>query len=263
MHSKKNLNAHEALESLCAIIKKHTDVKALSIYAYGSVVSGNFDLSLSDLDVLVVVDRSIEPEIFPELELVHVAFSLANPEWRDRLDIAYMSKDSVRVIKSSRYSCATKYNESPFSIEEAKDHWMIDWYKVQTQSIILFGEPPLSIFPIVTSEEFREYIRQYLLDWPDNIGAKSKQTELAYIVLTMCRSLYAFAYTENVSKAQGARWMMQEYPRFTELIQKALLLSRSIKNNDTDDMLMKRETAELVNFICSNKTLEIVRGYLS
>lgn len=56
---------------------------------------------------------------------------------------------------------------------------------------------------------------------------------------------------------------MQEYPRFTRLIQKALLLSRSIKNNDTDDMLMKRETAELVNFICSNKTLEIVRGYLS
>jgi predicted nucleotidyltransferase len=256
-------NADLILNSLATEILNRSNLRAVGIYAYGSVVGGDFDESLSDLDILAVIDRDIEPEILSELESTHMAFSLANPEWSDRLDIAYMSKDSAKEIKSNSYSCATKYNEASFSIEEAKAHWMIDWYKVQAQSIVLFGESPLTIFPAISPDEFREHIRQYLQGWPANMEAKSKQTDLAYVVLTMCRSLYAFTYAENISKVMGAHWMIEEYPRFTKLIQKSLVLSRSTQNVDTDDMLMKREATELVNFVCSGKTLELVQYPLS
>lgn len=242
-----NTDASGALTSLAKIIQQHLKQDLVAVYTYGSVLDSDFDARLSDLDILVVTKQEISEALLPQLEAIHVDFSAKNHEWSNRLDIAYISKMSLQNIKNS-YDAAIKWYESPFVITKSQDHWIIDWYKVRNQSVTLYGESPKSVLQVITKEEFQEAVKKYILGWTANMPAKTEQTDLAYVVLTMCRSLYAFQNGQNISKPKGAEWMIQKYPQFEELINKAISLSRS--SDEKTNLLMQRETIELVKLVC-------------
>jgi predicted nucleotidyltransferase len=243
-----NTEAMNAMLALGNIIHKHFGKDLLGIYAYGSVVTENFNNELSDLDILVVVDRLVDDAMLSELEDIHHLFSTTNPVWKDRLDIAYISAESARSIKNTPYTAAIKWYESPFLIVKSAAHWLIDWYKIKNQGITLFGKAPTEVMPLITKQEFRAVIKSYILGWPANMPTKTERTDLAYVALTMSRSIYAYTHCENISKTKGAEWMMQEYPEYKELLAMSLKLSRS--KEEKTNLVMQKQVTDLVDFVC-------------
>jgi predicted nucleotidyltransferase len=250
MNKIQNTEAMNAMLALGNIIHEHFGKDLFGMYIYGSAIGKDFNNELSDLDILVVVGRLVDDAILNELEDIHHLFSTTNPAWKDRLDIAYISAESAGNIKDTPYAAAIKWYESPFLIVKSADHWLIDWYKIQNQGITLFGKAPTEVMPFITKQEFREVIKCYILGWPANMPTKTEQTDLAYVALTMSRSLYAYIHCENISKTKSAEWMMQEYPKYKKLLAMSLKLSRS--KDEKTNLVMQKQVTELVDFVCLN-----------
>jgi hypothetical protein len=107
------------------------------------------------------------------------------------------------------------------------------------------------MIPNITKQEFRDTIEQYILGWQNKAEHKTDLAELAFIVLTLCRSMYAYSSYVNVSKPIAAKWAINEYPQFAELIKNAVLLSRSTSPKDTQKLLDRNEVLRFVNYICT------------
>jgi predicted nucleotidyltransferase len=248
MDNLKDNEASKTILFLSKVIHQHFYQKLIGIYVYGSVTGSDFNHVLSDLDILVVIDHEINDDLLPELERIHDKFSRSNPVWKDRLDIAYISKESLSKLKDNPYTAAIKWYEGPFRIEKSQQHWLIDWYKVRNQGAVIYGVRPTAVIQPITKEEFREVIKAYILGWLKNMPNKTEQTDLAYVALTISRSFYSYLKGEDISKEKGARWMARSYPQFKELLLKSIALNRAMAKRKK--LKMQKDVTKLVGFVC-------------
>jgi len=239
------------LNSLVELVKLKLNQELVGIYLYGSLVHGDFDEKLSDVDLLVVTKCSVDELNHDELTKMHERFNNLFPEWSERIDLAYVSHESLESFKSKDYEALTIHGTQKLAKTSSKPHWLIDWYKVLNQSQVLFGPEPSAVLPDITKEEFRSTIREYILGWPDETKPKTDPADLAYVVLAICRSMYAYTTFENVSKRKGAEWAQNEFPQFTELIKEALTLSRMPKINVEQELIDPHEVLRFVEHVCS------------
>src|SRR2546423_15719060 len=88
------------LGGLATDIRRVLGPNLIGIYLYGSLVTGDFDRTCSDIDLLAVTSSVIEAVEFKRLDQLHQDFEAQNPEWKDRLEIAYVSQDALRTYRS-------------------------------------------------------------------------------------------------------------------------------------------------------------------
>ncbi len=243
--------ANAILNNLVERIKLELDQELIGIYLYGSMVHGDFDDRLSDIDLLIVTKHSIEGTNFDQLKDVHKQFNTDFPEWSNRIDLAYVSQESLKSFKSQAYIALTIHGEEELAKTNSEPHWLIDWYKVLHQSKVVYGPKPNDVIPDITKQEFRSAIKNYILGWPDETKPKTDPADLAYVVLALCRSMYAYAHCTNISKRQSAEWAENEFPQFAELIRNALILSRSQNITDKGNLIDRKEVLSFAEYICS------------
>src|SRR6478736_2840310 len=70
------------------------------LYLYGSVVSGDFIPGISDLDLLAVTWQDIGPADLEPLEAMHAAVVRDDPEWENRIEVAYLAAEGLRTFKT-------------------------------------------------------------------------------------------------------------------------------------------------------------------
>src|SRR5829696_1865103 len=91
-----------------AILSTHPDVRALiadvsarlqsvlgqklvGLYLYGSLVAGDFDYEISDIDLLAATATAIRTNELDRLKTVHAEIEKAYPQWDNRIETAYVS----------------------------------------------------------------------------------------------------------------------------------------------------------------------------
>jgi predicted nucleotidyltransferase len=79
------------LRSLLYQMQRVLDKNLIGLYLYGSLVSGDFDLEISDIDTLAVTSSDIDDEEFEQLRKMHNDFVAKNPNWDGRIEIQYLS----------------------------------------------------------------------------------------------------------------------------------------------------------------------------
>jgi len=238
------------LEQLEKNIQKVLGKNIIGFYLYGSLVWGDFDFELSDIDLLAATETSINEKEFSELKVMQDDFAQKHKKWNDRIEIAYMSLNALRTFKTQRSQIAVISPGEPFNLKEAGNDWLINWYIVQERGITLFGPSPKDIIEPISKAEFIEAVKNQTKDWREwivhTINSRPYQ---AYAILTMCRALYAYKNGEQVSKKQAALWVMEELPQWSEQIQKALHWRNDYRNADITHEETYPETVKFVNFI--------------
>src|SRR5947209_8699198 len=87
------------LSNLSSRIRQTLGNKLVGLYLYGSLVTGDFDRAVSDIDLLAVTATVLESDEFDPLDKMHRDFVAAYPAWNDRIEIAYVSSDALRTFK--------------------------------------------------------------------------------------------------------------------------------------------------------------------
>jgi predicted nucleotidyltransferase len=80
---------NELLDSLLSQMKTILGDKLVGLYLYGSLVTGDFDIDISDIDLLAATSSDNDETEFDALKQMQDGFVATHPNGR-RLEIAYV-----------------------------------------------------------------------------------------------------------------------------------------------------------------------------
>ncbi|HAT1130489.1 TPA: DUF4111 domain-containing protein [Legionella pneumophila] len=234
---------NDLLSGLQSILKEHL----LGVYVYGSFVWGDFDETTSDIDVLVALNQEMTPEEFAALGDLHTNLVQNFPAWNDRIEVAYASYRMLQHFKTEQGQIAVISPGEPFHLKKAGTDWLINYYLLQTNSLILYGPSAKSIIAPVSNSEFIEHVKKQAIEWQDwVIHTRNSLGYQYYAVLTLCRALYVLQHQEQGSKLKAGTWAKNQFPKWRVLIQRALTKAEL---NHANDILTEETWQEVSAFV--------------
>src|SRR6266496_5041996 len=239
---------NELLEILLSEMQKILGEKLIGFYLYGSLVIGDFDPTISDIDLVAALASDLDVKEFEALQKMHVDFAHQHKEWDDRIEVCYISVAALQTVKTGTSQVANISPGEPFHKRETSIEWLISWYVVRETSITLFGPSPQTIIEPISKDEVLQVIRTHAKAWDEWIYDMHNRKSQAYAILTMCRALYTLKYGEQVSKKQAALWAEKEFPAWASLIENALLWREAWRNENVDHDATFQETLRFVRF---------------
>jgi hypothetical protein len=210
--------------------KQALGVDLLGSYVFGSVVTGDFDPGISDVDTVAILRSDPTEAHLAALERLHRDMDEEMPEWNDRIEVVYLSSRALSTFRTKSSPAARISPGEPFHAIEVDHNWLIDWYQLRAVGVALRGPPAPSVVPLISHIEYVEAVRQHLLIWPDPADELLAQGDHAYAILTMCRGLRTWRTGEHVSKREAARWACEALPEHADLIRDALLWRAQSRN---------------------------------
>jgi hypothetical protein len=234
------------LDYLLAQMQAILGDKLIGLYLYGSLVTGDFD-DISDVDLLAVLSSALDNAEFSALKRLHLAIAAQQPQWEERIEIAYLTREALKTFRTHSSPIAVISPGEPFHFKDAGKDWLMNWYMVRERGRTLFGLPSRTIIDPITHEEFVQAVRLHTLAWREWIKDARDIPDQAYAILTVCRGFYTLRHGEQVSKQQAADWAAKELPMWASLIQKALVWRRHWREPGVDAQTMLTETQRFVN----------------
>jgi hypothetical protein len=195
----------------------------IGLYLSGSLVAGDFDELVSDIDLAAVTATGLSEQEVERLGAMHRAIALAEPTWDNRIEVAYISVDALKTFRERTSTIGITSPGEPFHTLEAGKDWLINWYNVRERGIVLFGPPATNVIGPIAKDEAVQWVREHVEHWR-SWRQKSVQHRNAqiYATLTLCRTLHTITTGRFVSKRQAASWTAQELPEWSALIEDAL-----------------------------------------
>ncbi len=212
----------QVLERLVAGVSQVLHDNLVGIYLYGSLVTEDFDAQVSDLDLVVVLDRSLDDALFRALHEMHQQVFISYPEWDDRLELAYISLDALETFRERHSRIAIISPGEPFHQVDAGHDWLISWYMLRETGVALYGPDIVSLIDPIEPAHYIEAVRTHIEAYRDSAMSADSISSLSYIVLTTARGLYTVLHSQPTSKAKSAAWAAQSFPQWATLIDQAL-----------------------------------------
>jgi hypothetical protein len=213
----------EILNQLLSEMQKVLSTKLLGLYLYGSLVSGDFDHDISDIDMLAVIASDLNETEAADLKHMHEEFVRQHPTWETRIEVQYFSTEGLKTFRTQSSKMGNISPGEPFHIIDSGIEWLLNWYFVREHDLILFGPSSHQFIPPISREEYLQAVRDHTRQWTEYVkNTKTSWHGQSYAILTLCRALYSYTNGEQVSKNTAAEWAAQELPEWASLIQNAL-----------------------------------------
>ncbi len=239
----------ELVSEIRAVLKDGVE----GIYLYGSLVAGDFNLEVSDIDLLVAVTSDVDEEQLGQLREMHDGFAEGHPAWNDRIDASYLSTDGLRTFKERESPIVVISPGEPIHRTETVPGWMMNWHSVREQGVTLFGPPPDAIIASTTDEDFLAAVRTHMEEMLGRAEQTRSPAFRAYAALTACRALYTASLGRQGSKSEAACWAVLHHPDWSSLIGDALDCRNSGWYKELDDEARER-ALEFVRFAVGELT---------
>ncbi len=209
------------LDRLAADLDAELGEKLLGLYVHGSWVVGDFHFGRSDLDLMAVLADDPTEVTLTTLSRVHDKLVNDHPEWREHVEVDYVSTDAVRDAlegKDARAMVRISPGE-PIHLTPATSHYLLNWYAAERQGQILLGAAPGDILPEISSDQVRWAVLDHLRQWPSWVEEARSPGAQAYAVLTICRATAALDYGRQISKRAAADYGIEQLPQWASLIE--------------------------------------------
>ena len=236
------------LEILLARIREVLGDKLVGLYLYGSLVMGDFDMEASDIDLLAALTSDVTETEFERLQAMHDAIAREHPPWENRIEVQYYSLQGLNTFRDKRTPIAKISPGEPFNLSDAGRDWLMNWYMVREQAVVLYGPPAAEIIGPVSREEYVEAAREHVEEWGPRMAETKDRPSQAYAILTMCRALYTDREGGQLSKKQAAEWVAREYPEWAGITQKALAWRAAWREQGIDPEVTWPDTVRFVDF---------------
>jgi Domain of unknown function (DUF4111) len=194
----------------------------VGLYLAGSLATRDFEADASDIDLIAVLTEGPDDRLAKSLDLMHADLAHAYPVWDGRIEVIYISADSLANCLLQTATIAVINPGEPFHMIEAGQDWILSWYPARENGVTLVGPPIDSLIPPIPTADFVEQVHRHMRAFPLRIPEDATPGSQAYAILTMCRGLYMCRYGEQLSKRQAATWAQGAFPQWADLILQAL-----------------------------------------
>jgi aminoglycoside adenylyltransferase-like protein len=153
---------------------------------------------------------------------MHEDLVRAEPEWRDRIEVDYVSAAGLARCRTHPTTIARISPGEPLHLIEAGRDFLLDWYPARQDGITLLGPPVDALIPEIPEAEYLEEVRRYVTGFRGRFDDDPSLGSQAYAILTMCRSLYVLRSGVRLSKREAATRARLEFPTWAALIDRAI-----------------------------------------
>jgi predicted nucleotidyltransferase len=213
------------LQHLLEDIQKVLGDRLLGFYLCGSLVWGDFDYDVSDIDLLAVTSNDMTDSDFSDLKEMHNDFAKAHPRWDNRIEVQYASESGLKTFRRRSSKMAVISPGEPFHVIDAGMDWVTNWFFALDYGLTLFGPLPDQFIDPISKDEFVQAVYDHALFWQQHVKqTRNARPYQSYAVLTLCRALYTVAHKQQVSKKRAADWAMSQLPEWADFIKEALYI---------------------------------------
>ncbi|GEM_PF-5901431 len=204
-----------------------------SILLHGSICLGGYVHHQSDIDLIVVTDAPMNRQ--QRIALADALLPLH--EQPCPIELSVVAKKDAKTLPvlcqfhfsshwAARYASHDETNpllNEPFPDDDLPSYFRL----IRQRGIVLFGEAPDRILADVTDEQFFSAVSDGCEEWAfDDYGLFDSN------ILTFARVL-SFACTHRIlTKVQGAKWAMQCFPQFENLLSRAVAAYESASHGE-------------------------------
>ena len=230
------------LATLVSDVRRSLGRRLVGLYLIGSALTEDFDVVISDLDLVAVLSDEPDLEDLPELDTIHRRFVERYAGWAGRLEVVYVSGSTLRSPGSDRGQLAVISPGEPLNLQSADSLWLLRWYLVRETGVALHGPSPDTVVPPISRREFVDVVKEHARHFPAWIEPSTPGSMVshgtlgrrgqAYAILTMCRALYACRTGDPTTKQHAALWAQEQLPEWSTLIGDALRWRRDPDDSD-------------------------------
>ena len=241
-------DVNNVLEIIITRLRATLGDKLVGLYLEGSLVVGDFEPTISDIDLVAALASEIDDQEFAALQAMHEALVAEHPVWYDRIEVCYITVDALGSVKSRTSMIVNISPGEPIHRTEARREWIMNWYLTRERSVTLYGPSPATIIEPISKAEFIQSVRNHAEGWGDWVNDMRNPYAQSYAILTLCRALYASKNGEQVSKQAAALWVQHQLPEWSDIIQQALEWRQGGKYLGADDATHHR-TVQFVDHV--------------
>ncbi|HOI97149.1 MAG TPA: DUF4111 domain-containing protein [Candidatus Pacearchaeota archaeon] len=241
---------NEVLEFLSQGVKGIFGDGLVGFYLTGSLSYGDFEPGRSDIDLAAVLKVSSNSEQIEKIGKLHQAVEQKFKQWAGRIECSYIPRAMLAEVlppKEPRpyFGAGIFYPAADYGNE-----WLINRHFLYQNGVTIIGPDFKTLAAPVEIKYLKEAcIRDLRQEWLPKINDEkflANSHYQSYVVLNLCRILYAIANGDAVSKKVAANWAKEKYPQFANLIQTAQAWHYGIEIN------RRLETAEFIRFAVTN-----------
>lgn len=229
-------DVNEVLGVVLAGIRANLGDELIGLYAFGSLVTGEFNLARSDLDLAAVLSGPLDGDEFARLQRMHAEIAREYPAWDDRIEVGYISAADVRNF-DPKCTIAVISPGEPFHFRAAMAGWTLNLDIVGTRGLVLYGPPPDSLVSPIANKDLHVALQDLMRlwrEWADDPDPHLTHAQQAYPIMTMCRALRTYRTGDYVAKNEAVRWAAKELPEWSKLIRDSVTW-REVPNGDYGD----------------------------
>lgn len=241
-------NVNILLGELLKNIQKILAENLLGLYLNGSLVLGDFDLNISDIDLVAILTKDINDKEFKALKEMHEEFVEKHKDWNDRIEVCYISLTAINLTMVRESNIVNISPGEQFHRTKSRKEWLMNWYLTREKSMVLYGPSPKTIIDQISKEEFIQSVKDHVTSWGKWVQDMKNPYAQSYAILSLCRALYAYRKGDQVSKKQAAIWAQGELPEWSEVIKDALKWREGGKYKPADETTHFK-TVQFVNYV--------------
>jgi hypothetical protein len=199
---------------------------------------------------VIATSQEVDEGEFAKLKAMHEELIAKGGPWGRKLEGAYIPLPALR-----RYDPAYRQpflsSDTPFQRTVLGIDWVINRHTLREKGVAVYGPPPATLIDPISQEEIIATVRDLLTgDWAQYVDGAEWMRPRAYqgfVVLTMCRALYALERGELVSKRVAANWAEENLDReWVPLIERAHIWRRA--DDQTVDDTTLPDTLRFLRF---------------
>jgi hypothetical protein len=223
----------------------------VGMYLYGSLATGGFDLSRSDIDFVVITTGHLQPPTIEALEAMHFALLESGNPWVKKLEGAYVP-EAVIWRHNPHHPPVPTLNEGRFYLAPLGSDWILQRKMLKDSHKAISGPALDEMINAISADELKDAVREVLVHWwvpmlknPARLEDPGYQP---YAVLSMCRSLYTLSTGELVSKQAAANWAQKSLlAEWSGLIENAI---DRVEEDETESIAQTIKFMEYVIELC-------------
>lgn len=212
----------------------------VGVYLHGSAAMGSFNPVLSDIDIIVVVEK---PVSVGQKKAI-IDFLLNTNSIRKRLDVSILRED---IIRNPRYPIFVELRYTPpdnILVDQFDKGVVAHLYSTEKRGMCIWGKPIDEVFK-------RTFAKYYLLSIIDDLKNSERclSGKNASWILNACRTIGYIKERRVLSKIEGGKWALDNFPsKFTEIIAKAITIQSSYL---TDKIILwnNKDIEEFTRFV--------------
>lgn len=226
------------LESYIKLLCREFGNAIYGVYIYGSLVTGCFNKTSSDIDFMTVIRRNMDEDDLKRIQSIHKKLSSTN-RYGNMLEGEYVNYGDIKgemPCKQYPYFAFGKFR----GFVNLKN---FAWFQLRERGITYYGAD----FKSIAGSTNWNKIRNELLDrintyWPNMTNWKLILDRwLALVVLSVCRIYFSLENMSTTSKVEGGEYaLLKLSEKWHPLISEALRIQKNSSKKSLYKSKIKR-----------------------